>query len=108
VTQPLSRRSLLTGAMSSRTEPERYHVSSAVVLVTPAKRQMVRTALGDVGGVEIVAEDASHLVVVIEGGSTGELGAKLTSIALMEGVLAANMVFEQAERLHNDSGSHSS
>lgn len=99
MTQPVSRREVLTGRVSRRTGPERYHVSSAVVMVTPAKREAVETILADMGGVEVVARDASRLVVVIEGNSAGELGEKLTSIALMDGVLTANMVFEQAEQL---------
>lgn len=99
MTQPVSRRELLTGRVSRQAAAERYHVSSAVVMVTPAKRETVKMVLGDVGGVEVVAEDASHLVVVIEGTSAGELGEKLTSIALMDGVLTANMVFEQAEQV---------
>ena len=40
---------------------------------------------------------AAASFVTIEGYSTGELGDRLTEIGLMDGVLAANMVFEHAE-----------
>ena len=34
---------------------------------------------------------------MIEGASTGEVGSRLASIALMDGVLSANLVFEQID-----------
>ena len=50
-----------------------------------------------IDGVEVHGGDDTRLIVTIEGTSTGQLGDKLTEINLMEGVLAANMVFEHAE-----------
>ena len=38
------------------------------------------------------------IVVVIEGKSTGEMGDRLTRIALLDGVIAANMVYEHIEQ----------
>jgi periplasmic nitrate reductase NapD len=35
----------------------------------------------------------------MEGGSTGELGERLTAIGRLDGVIAANMVFEHIEEL---------
>jgi nitrate reductase NapD len=35
------------------------------------------------------------IIVLLEGASVGEIGERLTAISLMEGVLAANLVFEQ-------------
>ena len=40
---------------------------------------------------------SSAIVVVIEGTSTGMLGESLSRIAVLEGVVAANMVFEHVE-----------
>ena len=43
------------------------------------------------------------IVIVMEGPSVDVIGNRLTAIALMEGVLSANLVFEQIETL-NDLG----
>ena len=40
-----------------------------------------------------------RIVVVIEGSSGGELGDLLTAIGNLDGVIAANMVFEHIEEL---------
>ncbi|MGO4839852.1 chaperone NapD [Rhizobiaceae sp. 2RAB30] len=39
------------------------------------------------------------MVVVMEGGSAGELGAQLTALGALDGVVAANMVFEHIEEM---------
>jgi nitrate reductase NapD len=76
---------------------DRWHVSSAVLTVSPAAMAGVIGAIGGYENVEIHASDASHLVVTIEGRSTGQLGDTLTTLNLLDGVLGANMVFEHAE-----------
>jgi nitrate reductase NapD len=43
------------------------------------------------------AGDGSRIVITIEGPTSGMLGETLTTISVMDGVLAANMVFEHAE-----------
>ena len=88
----LSRRSLLTG-----TPPPRHHISSAVVMVHPARREEVRHQLKEMAGVEVHAGDGSRLVVTIEGPTTGMLGETLTRMSLIGGVISANMVFEHVE-----------
>ena len=43
--------------------------------------------------------EGGRIIVVMEGPDSGTIGARLTEIALMEGVLSANLVFEHAESL---------
>ena len=81
-------------------ETRRYHhISSAVILSRPEMADAVSAALGVMDGVEIHARQAGRIVVVIEGESAGELGGRLTEIAAIDGVIAANMVFEHIEEL---------
>ena len=75
----------------------RWHVSSAVVTVADGAWQEVRRLVEAIDGVEVHGGDDTRLIVTIVGTSTGQLGDKLTEINLMDGVLAANMVFEHAE-----------
>ena len=88
-----SRRDLLTAGST-----DQHHVSSAIVLTLPENREAVSRNLAGMQGVEIHAGEASRIVITIEGPSSGFLGETLTRISLMDGVLAANMVFEQADR----------
>lgn len=78
-------------------EARRYHVSSAVIFARPGREAAVRAALPGLAGVEVHAAEGARIVITIEGRSTGELGDRLTEIALMDGVIAANMVFEHSE-----------
>lgn len=92
----LSRRALLTGAPQLR-----HHVSSAVVVALPARRDDIRGQLQEMPGVEVHAADGSRLVVTIEGPTSGVLGETLTRISLLDGVISANMVFEHFEELED-------
>jgi nitrate reductase NapD len=74
---------------------EAGHISSAIVSVLPARRDEVMQRLADVRGAEVHHRSASKLVVVLEGETSGALGALLAEIAGWPGVLSANMVFEQ-------------
>jgi nitrate reductase NapD len=49
-------------------------------------------------GVEVHASDGSRIVITIEGPNSGMLGETLTTISLMDGVIAANMVFEHIDQ----------
>ncbi len=93
VPQDLSRRSFLSGQVPS------VHISSAVVSVLPAHRENVIRLLSNITGVEVHYQTMSKIVIVLEGPESGVLGARLAEIACMDGVLSANMVFEQIERL---------
>ena len=76
-----------------------HHISSAVILSRPERADAVSVALAAMVGVEIRARRDGRIVVVIEGGSAGELSSRLTDIASIEGVVAANMVFEHVEEM---------
>jgi nitrate reductase NapD len=73
------------------------HISSAVVSVLPDWRDRVLRMLAAMPGVETHQRDASKIVIVMEAAESGILGARLAEIACWEGVLSANMVFEQVE-----------
>ncbi len=88
-----TRRNLLTGNMPS------IHISSAVVSVLPAHQENVVRLLSDMTGIEVHHQASSKIVIVLEGPDSGVIGGRLAEIASMEGVLSANMVYEQVERL---------
>jgi nitrate reductase NapD len=73
------------------------HISSAVVSVLPAHRDEVLRMLAALPGVETHQSDASKIVIVMEAAESGILGGRLAEIACWQGVLSANMVFEQVE-----------
>ena len=75
----------------------RFYVSSAVIVVRPDKLKAAMEQLSAMRGVEVYAVQDGKIVVVIEGGSSGELGASLAEISGIDGVVAANMVFEHSE-----------
>jgi nitrate reductase NapD len=77
----------------------RIHISSAVVSVLPAHQTNVAHALSRIPGVEVFHQATSKIVIVMEAPESGVLGGRLAEIALLRGVLSANMVFEQAELL---------
>lgn len=87
----VTRRSLFTGAAA------RHHISSAVVVAFPERREELAGRLASMPGVEVHAGEGSRIVVTIEGPSSGTLGETLTSISAMDGVIAANMVFEHID-----------
>lgn len=74
-----------------------YHISSAIIVTMPNMQERVVDSLAEMPNVEIYAQEAGKIVVVIEGTSTGMLGESLSRIAVLEGVVAANMVFEHVE-----------
>ena len=80
------------------TDEATIHISSAVVSVLPKHRDEVLQALAALPGVEVHQRDASKIVIVMEAAESGILGGRLAEIACWQGVLSANMVFEQVER----------
>lgn len=74
-----------------------HHISSAVVSVLPDRMDEILSKLPSLDGVEVHAAREGKIVVVIEGPSTGVLGDRLTRIALLDGVVSANMVYEHIE-----------
>lgn len=82
-------------------------MSSAVVVAIPRRIEQLAVELAALPGVEVHGRNDSRVVIVIEGSTSGELGATLTTISLMEGVISASMVFEQTEELTDDGiGTH--
>jgi periplasmic nitrate reductase NapD len=75
------------------------HISSAVVSVLPDHRDQVLRMLAAMPGVETHQRDASKIVIVMEAANSGIIGGRLAEIATWQGVLSANMVFEQVESL---------
>jgi nitrate reductase NapD len=74
-----------------------YHISSAVIMALPAMQEALLAQLDEMANVEVHAHQGNKIVVVIEGTSTGILGDRLSQISTLEGVIAANMVFEHVE-----------
>ena len=64
----------------------------------PGKLDAVRAQLGTMPDVEIHGGDRNRIIVVIEGSSAGEVGDRLAAISVMDGVVAASLVFEHIER----------
>jgi len=75
----------------------RHYISSAVIVAKPAAVDAVRAILEAMENVEVFAVQDSKIVLVIEGRTSGELGAVLSEISGIPGVVAANMVFEHSE-----------
>ena len=78
-------------------EGRRHHISSAVVATRPGALDGVLAALAGFDNVEVHGADKGKIVVVIEGPNTGVLGDTLMRISILDGVIAANMVFEQID-----------
>ncbi|TKT78188.1 chaperone NapD [Aquamicrobium sp. LC103] len=89
----ITRRSLLTGGLLSQ-----HHISSAVIIALPARREEIGRQLASIPGVEVHASETSRIVVTIEGPTSGMLGETLNNISMMDGVISANMVFEHVEQ----------
>ncbi len=88
----IRRRQFITGRAAS----DPWLISSAVVHAFPERAQAVARVLAGLPGTEVHDVSGAKIVIVLEGCSRGEIGARLTEIALMDGVLAANLVYEQA------------
>lgn len=87
----LSRRTFLSG----RVQPSPLHISSAVVSVLPKLLESVVERLAALPEVEVHHRSTSKIVIVLEGPDSGALGARLAEISGWDGVLSANMVYEQ-------------
>lgn len=83
-------------------EPERIlHISSAVLMVQPARADALAAHVATLPGVDVHACQGGKIVITIEGPTTGMLGNTLTQMSLLDGVLAANMVFEHVDKLED-------
>jgi len=75
------------------------HISSAVVSVLPKNRDEVLRMLETLPEVQTHQSNASKIVIVMEAAESGIIAGRLAEIASWQGVLSANMVFEQVESL---------
>ena len=75
------------------------HVSSAVVTAWPRDCADVARRIAALPDTEVHHVEGSRIIVVMEGPDIGTVGGRLAEIALMDGVLSANLVFEHAESL---------
>lgn len=91
---PIDRREFLTGHVAPRSRGP-SHISSALVLAFPDRRADVAERIARLPDTEVHGIENGKIVVVLEGRDVGEIGERLTVISLMDGVLAANLVFEQ-------------
>jgi nitrate reductase NapD len=97
-----SRRAVLQGKLTIRQatpELRSVHISSAIVSVLPNRREEVLGRLSALPGLEIHLAESFKIVIVLEAEDAGAIGSRLAEIATWNGVLSANMVFEQAAQL---------
>lgn len=75
------------------------HISSAVVRTLPARCDEVVERVGALPDTEIHQVADGRIVIVMEGPDSATLGGRLATIATFDGVLSANLVFEQIATL---------
>ena len=92
----VDRRGFLSGRFAASAAPAR-HISSAVVTTLPRRADEVIARLKGLPDTEIHRAENGKIVIVLEGDSTDEIGGRLAEIAVMDGVISANLVFEQIE-----------
>lgn len=101
MTRIINRRTLFVGeAFGSRLpHADQYCISSAIVSLLPSAQAEAESKIAQLPGVEIRAREGLKLILVLEGESSGAVGSLLARIAVMDGVISANMVFEHTESL---------
>jgi nitrate reductase NapD len=86
------------GAHAAGSPSEEHCISSAVVAVLPGREDEIAARLAEMNGVELRARQGGKMVVLLEGPGSGAVGSLLLQIAIMDGVITANMVFEHVEQ----------
>lgn len=103
----IDRRDFLSGRILSEPGPtaaaRHLHIASAVVTARAENCDAIARQIAAMPGIEVHAVNGTKIVVVMESEDNGEIGSRLTTLALMDGVFSANLVFEQIEPL-NDHG----
>lgn len=100
----IDRRDFLKGRISPHfevaTRPARYlHIASAVVTARAEDCPEIARLLAEMPGVEVHGLEDTKIIVVMESENRGEIGSRLTEMALMNRVFSANLVYEQIEPL---------
>jgi periplasmic nitrate reductase NapD len=90
--------------MSERSISDIHHISSAVVTTFPERCNEVVRRIEALPDTEVHHVQNSKIVIVLEGPNADVIGRRLAAIALMEGVLTANLVFEHVETLNDPGG----
>ena len=80
--------------------PEEIHISSLVVHSRPSLAMAVAARLRGMPGVEVrCGVESGKLVVTLETASEAEVVERLNAIQVLDGVLAATLVFHHFEPL---------
>lgn len=77
--------------------PSEHHLSSLVVHARPERRDDVADRLRSMGCEIHIASETGKLVVTLEAESARALGDAMTRMQLLDGVLAATLVFHHVE-----------
>lgn len=99
-TKAISRRAFLTGERGERRPADlqdQHCISSAVASLIPGREEEVLRRFAEMEGIEVRASQGTKYVLLLEGPSSGAVGSLLAQIAVMDGVISANMVFEHTE-----------
>lgn len=96
-----ARRRFLSGGIHER-EPALLHVSSAIVTAWPEHCADVARRIAALPDTEVRHAAGSRIIVLMEARDSGAIGARLAEIALMDGVLSANLVFEHTESVDGE------
>ena len=80
--------------------PPEHHISSLIVHARPERRREVEERLRSMGCEIHLASDTGKLVVTLEADTARQLGDAMTAMQLMDGVLAATLVFHHFESAH--------
>lgn len=75
------------------------HISSLVVHADPRSEDAVAAAIARMDGAEIHARQGGKLVITLETEHEGPILDTLNRIQLLDGVMAATLVYHQVERL---------
>jgi nitrate reductase NapD len=89
------RRQLLKGLVAAQPSGTR-HVSSVLVHVLPQCRAAVIGQLSQIPGAEIHGEANGKIIVVLEASNSSVIGEHVLKMSLLEGVIAASLVYEQS------------
>jgi periplasmic nitrate reductase NapD len=73
------------------------HIASAVVKARPVAQDAVAARIATLAGTEVIAMEQGRIIVVLEASQHRALADTLDSIAGLDGVLSATLVFEHSE-----------
>ncbi|SEG80759.1 chaperone NapD [Bosea lathyri] len=80
------------------------YIASAVVTARAEDCPEVARCIAEMPGTEIHGIEGTKIIVVMESENNGDIGSRLTEMALMDRVFSANLVFEQIEPLNDHGG----